>query len=362
MAERIPLLAERDGQLVENWYIACLDRELTADQPIGRMIYDKPLVLFRDENGRAACLPDRCLHRHAQLSKGVSLSGKVGCPYHGWVYNSHGQVVEIPSEGPGEPGSRTCTSTGRKLCLKPYPVVEQDGCVWVWTGEGEPRSPKPPFRFPHFDDRSWASYFMITDFDNEVTHLAENFMDVPHTVFVHAGWFRNPSLKQVPISVETSQGSVLVTYRQPADQIGVLARWLLNPSGEPMSHTDRFILPNITKVDYDFGSRNSFVIISQCTPVSTLECRVYTAIIYRVGAMTRILKPFFQFYTRRVIEQDVDIMKIQSRNLKLDPRLDFHATDADVVHTAIEKLRDLAARGDPTASSRQAREERTIWI
>ncbi len=32
---------------------------------------------------------------------------------------------------------------------------------------------------------------MITDFPNEVTNLAENFMDVPHTVYVHRGWFRD---------------------------------------------------------------------------------------------------------------------------------------------------------------------------
>ena len=219
MAERAPSLRERDGKLVENWYVACLSHELGQKKPLGRMIYDRPLVLFRDESGKPACLPDRCLHRHAQLSEGVMLKGRVGCPYHGWVYDSRGRVVEVPSEGP------ECKPAG-SLCLKSVPVVEQDGCVWVWMGEGEPRTALPPFRFPHKDEPGWVGYFMITDFENEVTNLAENFMDVPHTVFVHAGWFRNPSLKQVPISVETSSGSVLVTYRQPSDQIGVLARWL----------------------------------------------------------------------------------------------------------------------------------------
>jgi phenylpropionate dioxygenase-like ring-hydroxylating dioxygenase large terminal subunit len=312
-------------------------------------------VLFRDENGKVSCLRDRCLHRHAPLSEGVVLQGKIGCPYHGWVYDSEGRVSSVPSEGPGR-------QPARKLCLKSFPAIEQDGCVWVWMGDGAPMTALPPFRFPHSEEPGWVSYFMITDFDNEVTNLAENFMDVPHTVFVHSGWFRNPSFKEVPIAVDTAGGSVLVTYRQPSDQIGVLARWLLNPRGEPMNHTDRFILPNITKVDYDFGSNSSFIIISQCTPVSTLRSRVYTAIIYRVGVLTKVLEPFFRFYTRRVIEQDVDIMKIQGRNLRHDPKLDFHATDADVIHQAIEKLRELASLGDPAAVSRQSREERTIWI
>jgi phenylpropionate dioxygenase-like ring-hydroxylating dioxygenase large terminal subunit len=355
-------LRSRDGKLVENWYVACLSRELEPGKPLARTIYDLPLVLFRDPDGKAACLPDRCLHRHAQLSEGVILDGRIGCPYHGWVYDSRGCVVEVPSEGAGERIGRKCTVSGRELRLAPLHSVEQDGCVWVWMGEGSPRTAAPPFRFPHQSQKGWVSYFMLTDFENEVTHLAENFMDVPHTVFVHAGWFRDPARRQVPIRCESSEGSVLVTYEQPQDQIGGIVKWMLNPRGEPMRHTDRFILPNITRVDYDFGSSNHFIIISQCTPVSSLKSRVYTAIVYKVGLLTKPLEPFFRFYTRRVIEQDVAIMRIQARNFRHDPRTDFHATDADVVHAAIERLRQLAARGDPSAHTHRSSEERRIWI
>ena len=202
---------------------------------------------------------------------------------------------------------------------------------------------------------------MITDFANEVTHLAENFMDVPHTVFVHSAWFRNAASKSVPISVVTRDGSVLVTYRQPQDEIGFTSR-ILNPTGEPMTHTDHFILPNLTRVDYDFGSSRSFIIISQCTPVSTLKSRVYTAIIYRLGAFTFPLKPFFRFYTRRVIEQDVVIMANQGSSFRHDPECRFNATDADVVHTAIERLRELGAAGDPRALTHAEELEKEIWI
>ena len=81
-------------------------------------------------------------------------------------------------------------------------------------GRGAPKTEKPPFRFPHFEDRKWSHYFMKTNFENEVTHLAENFVDVPHTVFVHKGWFRNKADKKVPIKVESNDSSVLVTYDQ----------------------------------------------------------------------------------------------------------------------------------------------------
>lgn len=353
----IDRLDRRDARLVENWYVAALGRELGA-QPLQRIIYDRPLALYRDAHGRAVAVLDRCLHRGALLSQGrvdhiAPQQSTLSCPYHGWTYDTQGALTCVPSEGPSGQRAR------REARLRTFPTIEQDECIWVWMGEASPPGP-PPFRFPHFHDRGWSHYFMITDFANEVTHLAENFMDVPHTVFVHRGWFRRASLQAVPIRVETAQGSVLVTYDQPGDRIGFTTR-LLNPRNESMVHTDRFIMPNLTRVDYHFGERRSFLIISQCTPVTTLQTRVYTAIIYRLGVLSRPLKPFFRFYTRRVIEQDVDIMANQGRSLRFDMNQRFRSTDADVVHLAIERLRELGRRGaDFGALTRTM--EKTIWI
>lgn len=355
MNENLRTLRERDGELVENWYIACLSRELGRDHPVSSTIYDTPLVLIRDDKNQVRCYIDRCLHRHALLSEGKIIQGKLACPYHGWVYDQDGKVIEVPSEGPGG----HCKERGLKL--KSFPAIEQDGCVWVWMGVGAPKTEKPPFRFPYLQDSQWVSYFMITEFENEVTHLVENFMDVPHTVFVHAGWFRNRTRKEVPIRVETKDSSVLVTYEQPKDTIGFTSK-VLNPKKEPMVHTDFFIMPNITRVDYHFGSRNTFIIISQCTPVGKLKSRVYTAIIYNIGLLSRALKPFFRFYTRRVIEQDVVIMANQGASFRRDMTLNFHGTDADVVHSAIEKLRAMGTKNDPQLSLVNETVEKQIWI
>ncbi|MFI5206100.1 MAG: aromatic ring-hydroxylating dioxygenase subunit alpha, partial [Candidatus Paceibacterales bacterium] len=166
--------------------------------------------------------------------------------------------------------------------------------------------------------------------------------------------------KEVTITVTTSNGQVLVNYDQPNDKIGFTSL-ILNPKNKPMVHTDLFIMPNITRVDYTFGE-NGYIIISQCSPVSTLKTRVYTAIIYRVGFLTTILKPFMKFYTRRVIQQDVDIMLNQGENFKVDMSTDFHGTDADVVHSAIERLRVFGVRGDNQSLSFSEKLERKIWI
>lgn len=346
-------LNERDGELKSNWYIAALSFQVTKTKPFKSIIYDTDLVLFRTSANEIVCLVDRCVHRHAQLSLGTIENDHLTCPYHGWTYDKTGTVVSVPSEG-------TEKKSKSNFCQKKFYTFEQDDCVWVWMGENAPSSP-PPYRFPNWKQPGWVSYFMITDFDNEVTHLAENFMDVPHTVFVHAGWFRNKSLTKVKIDVETKNGEVNVTYIQPNDTIGFTGR-ILNPRNEPLTHTDRFIMPNITRVDYNFGSKRSFIINSQITPTGTLKSRVYTAIIYRVGILSVPLKPFFQFYTRQVINQDVEIMANQGYNFEKDFSCHFKATDADVVHSAIEKLRMLGQKMNSNYKEIDSTIQKDIWI
>ena len=233
-------LLKRDGELINNWYIACLSSEL-GTTPFECIIYDTKLVLFRDKKNIATCLINKCLHRNSELSRGKVVDGQLECPYHGWAYNSEGIVTSIPSEGPD--------LLHGKRCLKSFKTVEQEGVVWVWMGDPSKLNDKLPWKFPHStgeDSLGWTHYYMVTDFSNEVTNLVENFMDVPHTVFVHKGWFRNRSLQKVPITVETKNGGVMVTYHQKKDNIGVLIKPLLNPKNNPMIHTDHFVFPNIT--------------------------------------------------------------------------------------------------------------------
>jgi len=353
-------LRERDGQIAENWYVACLSREL-GKVPLSRVIYDKPYVLFRDAQGLACVLPDRCLHRHALLSEGQIVRGELTCPYHGWRYDSVGTVTRIPSEGPN-----LQKLAARPLCLPALPCLERDGVVWVWMGRKEHATTEPPWRFPHYGEAGWSRYFMITDFDNEVTNLAENFMDVPHTTFVHRGWFRDPKPedRSLPntMTVETKQGSVLVTYHQKKDEFSWFARLVLNPAGAEMVHTDRFIYPNLTRVDYRFGANSHFIINSQITPVGALKSRVYTFITFKLRRpFGALLKPVIRFYTRRVIEQDVRIMRNQGRSLSWDPKTTFHSTDADEVHKAIERLRRWGSKGDEQLLRFETEKDTTFW-
>lgn len=362
-------IREIDGDLVRHWYIAALSGEVTRNAVIGRTIYGKPYALFRDEKGSIHALEDRCLHRGAKLSEGSCDGEKLRCPYHGWAYDAHGSVTDIPSEGPCSPElEKSIAARGWKI--PSLPVHEQDGAIWIWMGEdtrGFPTPPSPavpPWRFPFATEKEWSHYFMVTDFTNEVTHLAQNFMDVPHTVFVHAKWFRDKALVKVPYHLEVGNGRVKATYVKPGDIIGGFMRHLINPRALPMEHTDEFIFPNLTRVDYRFGE-NGFIINSQCTPVNRFKTRVYTWIAYRGIWFAPFLKPIIHFYTRQVIEQDVVIMENQGSNLQKFPdRSDWKSTAADEIHIAITRLRELGVKDRDLvhAQAVKSTQERAFWI
>ncbi len=342
----------QQGDLVNSWYIVALEREVPQNKPIQRWVFESPYVLFRNNENSITVLEDRCPHRGAKLSEGTCHNGNLKCPYHGWEFGSQADVVSIPSEG----------IEFRKRDWKAFSIPTQikDGCIWIWCGKSEPDTEKPPWSFPKLNDSNSTSYFMITDFENQVGPLVQNFMDVPHTVFVHSKWFRNRSLIKVPAKVQVDSGRVKITYLQPDDSIGFLES-ILNPKKKPMIHTDEFIFPNITRVDYEFGDYY-FIINSQCTPVSEFSTRVFTWISYYVGAPTKWMSLFMKFYTRRVIDQDVQIMKNHAQHLKHFKPQAYLSTGADEHHLAIEKMIQSGRQNKADIVKLNYQKDREFWI
>jgi phenylpropionate dioxygenase-like ring-hydroxylating dioxygenase large terminal subunit len=227
-------------------------------------------------------------------------------------------------------------------------------------GDGAPT--EKPFSMPHYAEPGYGAYYMETMFPNGVTQLVENFMDVPHTVFVHRGWFRSRKAQRVKTIVERTSDSVLVTYDQPEDTIGFAER-ILNPRRLPMVHTDKFYMPNNTRVDYIYGKNDrAFVITSTCTPSEPYLTRVFTLISYKLGMLNSLARYFLPFYTRRVIEQDVDIMTIQGRSLEHHGDEKFSSTPADTMHLYIESLRRFEEKNKQGEKPKPIVKELEFWI
>ncbi len=344
----------QSGSLTKSWYAVALSKQINSRKPFAATVFELPLVLWRDAKGNAQALLDRCNHRHAPLSDGRIENHCVVCPYHGWIYDGDGACKGIPSEGP-----HAERIPPKKV--ESFPVKEVYGLVWVWMGRTNPPDAEP-FPMPVKSGDGWHSYYMETDFDNDVTNLVENFMDVPHTVFVHRGWFRDPKQMRIAASVERTSDSVLVSYDQPKDAISFSSK-LLNPKGLPMVHTDNFYMPNTTRVDYVFGDfERAFIITSTCTPITASKSKVFTLICYRFGWLNPLAHLFLPAYTRKVITQDVEIMALQRKNLNRFEAIPFQSTQADTMHIYIESLRNHAADPANFPKPSPIKKEIEFWV
>jgi len=317
------------------WLIACRSQELRAAVPLAVQAECRPLALFRDTQGRAHALEDRCAHRNAPLSLGKVADGCLECAYHGWRYNGDGTVAQVPALPALESGVAT-------RVVRSYPVCEQDGFVWVSLDDARPAS--RPLPFPHLGERGWTSFTMKTLFRAPVGACLENFLDVPHATFLHRYWFRAPTARDVRAVVRTLEdGAEAEFFEEPRERS--LVWWLLAPRRGPMRHTDRFIAPRTSRVEYEFPGGLHYTITSSCTSIDERRTQVYTVITFRfpfAGALVRLV---FEPLSRRIIRQDVDMLDAQYANVERFGGPAFASTRADLLGRHIAAWHAALAAG-----------------
>jgi phenylpropionate dioxygenase-like ring-hydroxylating dioxygenase large terminal subunit len=331
--------------LLNPWLIACRSRELSAAAPLAVTAEGRALVLFRDAAGAPAALEDRCAHRNTPLSIGTVKNGLLHCAYHGWSYGADGSVREVPAL----PAGAVCAHA-----VPRYHATEQDGFVWIALDATAP--PAPPPAFAHLNEPGWSSFVMKTRFNAGVDACLENFLDCPHATFVHRYLFRAPTARPVRAVVRTlDNGAEAEFFEEPREKS--LVWWLLAPRGGGMQHTDRYIAPRTSRVDYVFPGGLHYIITSSCTAISGAETEVYTVITFRYGRVGWLIKLFFEPLSRRIIRQDVDILNAQGRNLARFGGMGgtrFHDTAADLLGPHIRAWRKAMDDGSaPPAAGQQ---------
>lgn len=325
---------DRAGGLLENWYIACTSKQLKTNQVLAVQLFGRGLAVFRQADGTATAMVDQCVHRSARLSAGQVKDGCLTCPYHGWRYNGHGQVVHIPSvDGTEAP------DTPHTFKQRSFPTIEQDGVVWVYLGQQDPAA-QPVYKMPFYDRSDFVSYYMIGIYDGNLGDIAQINMDVSHTVFVHGKLFRTTAGRMLHSTIEVKPREVEVTYHNCNEGLGPIP-WLTNPKRRALVHTDRYIAPNITQVDYHWGEESGFVFVSVISPIDEYRSTLYTCISYKMPLPHRVLnlmRPLVHLYTKAVNTQDIQVMKEQRRGRELAPVAQLHSVRADMAHVAIDKI------------------------
>ncbi|HHP7245195.1 MAG TPA: Rieske 2Fe-2S domain-containing protein, partial [Elainellaceae cyanobacterium] len=326
--------------LKQFWYVVAQSEQLKANTVLSRTVLDEWLVIFRGQDGQPVALRDRCMHRNNRLSKGRVCQGQIHCPYHGWVYDATGRVVAVPAEGEHFNALPT-----RKA--QSYATLEQDGYIYVNLSPDAPMSMplsmplSMPFKMPNYSEPGWETVRVINRVSNTVTHCVENFIDIPHTAFVHPGVFRQARQQMLEMTVERRKGYVWVEYHHETTNLGRFSRFL-NQDGCEIRHTDSFHMPNVTCVNYDMGKHRQLFITSQSVPETETSTLVYTDVTFNYGIWNRLARPFVRWTAQHIIRQDIEILGVQHDVIEKYGQ-QFSNTPADTIHVFVESIRTCLA-------------------
>lgn len=162
------------------WFAVATDWEVT-DGPIARTLLNERLVIYRDPDGAVIAAADRCPHREAPLSAGRVEDGVLVCPYHGWSFGGKGHCVRIPSADPAMP----IPKNGHLRC---YNTTVRYGLVWVCLGDR-------PGHLPAIAQDGDSTFRRINNpvqaWRTSAVRMTDNFLDIAHFPWVHAGTFGN---------------------------------------------------------------------------------------------------------------------------------------------------------------------------
>jgi phenylpropionate dioxygenase-like ring-hydroxylating dioxygenase large terminal subunit len=162
--------------LRNSWYCAGWSSDL-ADKPIGIRICDEDIVIFRDSTGTAVALDGRCPHRFAPLSRGCVKGDTIECGYHGLQFDRTGACTHNPH------GRQIVPPRAR---VRPYPIAERNGALWVWMGEAALADPATIIDFDFVADRAaWTGITGYLRIKADYQLVIDNLLDLTHGTYLH---------------------------------------------------------------------------------------------------------------------------------------------------------------------------------
>ncbi|WP_430513594.1 Rieske 2Fe-2S domain-containing protein [Pannonibacter phragmitetus] len=304
------------------WYVACPGAEIKPGAMTGKKLMGDMVLLGRDKTGKVFALRDICPHRGIPLRHGKFDGETVQCCYHGWRFDTAGVCVDIPSTHEDQ------TIDFSKITCGAYPVVEQQGLIWVYfaaNGESpaEGRQPQPPM-LPDFAVEQGPALHIMQHFVCSVDHAALGLMDPTHAAFVHTSWwFKKNAAKLRPkrkLFEPSELGWAMVRHKLPPQNI---AYKLL---GDDVTTEIRYMLPGL-RIEHIKGSKHSVVGLTTITPVSEDETEVRQMFWASMGWIGPF-KPLIRHLMNVFLGQDRRVVIQQREGLEYNPKL-MLINDAD---------------------------------
>jgi phenylpropionate dioxygenase-like ring-hydroxylating dioxygenase large terminal subunit len=195
------------------WYVAAWADEIEA-APLARRICNEPIVLYRNAAGQAAALIDMCCHRGAPLHMGKVVEAGLECGYHGLIFGADGVCVRIPGQD----------RIPERARVRSFPLVEQDGFLWIWMGDPALADPAAIVACPwHNDTVNWPHKHTMYHIKAAAMLMVDNLMDLTHLGYVHGSTIGGNPSQHVEAKMETERTPLGLKF----------TRWMLNSIPPP---------------------------------------------------------------------------------------------------------------------------------
>lgn len=194
---------ERQKVFLKSWLKVGRVEEIAkpGDYKVKKLAFAKTsVILMRGKDGQIRGFHNTCSHRGNKVvvetgeeTFGRNKAAVVTCRFHGWVYNAHGSIVQVPEEN-----KFSADFDKTRNGLTPVHTDVWEGFIFVNLDPSENVTPLAEFLggigthlagFPYGELSQCFSYHTYLDCNWKVAHDA--FAEAYHVATIHAGSFPN---------------------------------------------------------------------------------------------------------------------------------------------------------------------------
>jgi phenylpropionate dioxygenase-like ring-hydroxylating dioxygenase large terminal subunit len=315
-----------DSQMLYGfWYRALPSHHVQRSQLRKATLLELPLVIGRNQDGRAFALQDACPHRGMPLSCGQFDGRQVECGYHGWKFDAHsGQCQLIPS----------LTSDQKlkvdRIYAGSYACEERENYVWVFVPEpsaasvgttkrADPATPAPAV--PTFS-RKYKIAHLTADMPVSVDHGIIGLMDPAHGPFVHQSWWwrKRESIHEKQKHFEPIPSGFRMSAHTPSSNSAPYKLLRMYADADSITTTIDFVLPNM-RFETIRAGKYWFSSLTTVTPITRSHCRIDVVACWNLFRWVPFASSLLKFVFGKFVEQDRHTMELQSEGLKHNPHL-----------------------------------------
>lgn len=224
-----------------------------------------------NDNNKYYALRDSCSHQGSSFMTGNTCKNTISCPYHGYVFNSDGELVEIPKLKCIKSSSHNIDS---------FKIVEKGDMIYLNTIPINNTETKEKidenliFTEPEYFDKDQRCVFLTEDFEHYGKFVSVNSLDICHIGFVHTfGNNKNPNPVRNSriIKMLDNDFHYKIIYEYIAGENSLVNK-IYNFTNIIVEN--EYVLPHTTVARVKFGSLTS-TIITHALPISEFKTKLF---------------------------------------------------------------------------------------